>query len=153
LEEEPDYDIQIPLRTFRLGFPNSEVREGFIKCPLPFYTPKNHDKKPLSIASFVKDLETGKEEAFMSRLEVLFANGDCQIVGDKESISKMSSMFFSCCLAYMSKWNGIQQTGVALCQIDEKGHVAPFASDGHKLFKIGVNFSTELKKTEDWKIV
>lgn len=49
-----------------------------------FYSPKNQDKKPLSIASFVKDLETGKAEAFMCRLEALFANGVYQVVGDKE---------------------------------------------------------------------
>lgn len=42
-----------------------------------------------------------------------------------------------------------QNSDVALCQIDEKGYVAPFASDGRKLFKIGTYF----KKIDDWKIV
>lgn len=45
-----------------------------------------------------------------------------------------------------------QNADVALRQIDEKGYAAPFASDGRKLFKIGVNFSTDKKKINDWKI-
>ena len=45
-----------------------------------------------------------------------------------------------------------QNADVSLRQIDEKGYAAPFASDGRKLFKIGVNFSTDKKKIDDWKI-
>ena len=40
----------------------------------------------------------------------------------------------------------------ALRQIDEKGYARPFASDGRKLFKVGVSFSTATRRIEDWKI-
>lgn len=45
-----------------------------------------------------------------------------------------------------------QSADIALQQIKEKGYAAPFADDPRKLFKIGVNFSTETKKIDDWKI-
>ena len=40
----------------------------------------------------------------------------------------------------------------ALKQIEEKGYAAPFAADTRKLYKIGVNFNTERRLIDDWKI-
>ena len=41
----------------------------------------------------------------------------------------------------------------ALQQIEEKGYAKPFANDPRKLFKIGVSFSTESRRIEDWKVI
>ena len=41
---------------------------------------------------------------------------------------------------------------VALQQIEEKGYAKPFVDDPRKIFKIGVSFSTENRRIEDWKI-
>ncbi|EKN16371.1 PD-(D/E)XK nuclease domain-containing protein, partial [Parabacteroides johnsonii] len=40
----------------------------------------------------------------------------------------------------------------ALKQIYEKQYALPFASDPRKLFKIGINFSNELRNIEEWII-
>lgn len=40
----------------------------------------------------------------------------------------------------------------ALRQIDEKGYARRFAVDLRLLFKIGVNFSSESRRIESWKI-
>ncbi|MBR1402231.1 MAG: PD-(D/E)XK nuclease domain-containing protein, partial [Prevotella sp.] len=40
----------------------------------------------------------------------------------------------------------------ALRQIDEKGYALAFAGDPRKLFKIGINFSSEKKMIDEWKI-
>lgn len=40
----------------------------------------------------------------------------------------------------------------ALRQIDEKHYALPFATDPRKLFKIGVNFSNQLRNIEQWII-
>ena len=37
-------------------------------------------------------------------------------------------------------------------QIEEKGYAVPFANDTRKLFKVGINFSTQTKLIDDWKI-
>ena len=40
----------------------------------------------------------------------------------------------------------------ALKQIDDKGYAAPFAKDKRTLYKIGVNFSSEIRGIAEWKI-
>ena len=41
----------------------------------------------------------------------------------------------------------------ALQQIEEKGYALPYAADPRRLFKIGVNFSSEQRRIEEWKVV
>ena len=40
----------------------------------------------------------------------------------------------------------------ALLQIEEKGYARKFAVDSRRLFRIGVNFSSETRRIEDWRI-
>ena len=40
----------------------------------------------------------------------------------------------------------------ALSQIDEKGYMIPYTSDGRKLVKCGISFSTKTRTIEDWII-
>lgn len=40
----------------------------------------------------------------------------------------------------------------ALQQIETRGYAAPFVSDGRKVYKIGVNFSSATRGVEEWKI-
>ena len=77
-----EYDERF--RLFTLGFPNREVKEGFVKYLVPFYTPKSDNKTIISIERFVSEIEQGKAEEFMRRLEAFFANGDYALMGDRE---------------------------------------------------------------------
>ena len=45
-----------------------------------------------------------------------------------------------------------QTAAKALEQIEQKGYADSFAGDPRKLFKIGMNFSTESKKFDDFAI-
>ena len=172
---------------YRLGFPNREVEQGFIKYLLPFYTPKNADKKTYSIASFVKDIERGDAEGFMRRLEGFFATGDYQVMGKLEiyfqntlyvifrilgfyvdverlrvgeqssgmrhtTNGRMDIVIQTPDYIYILELKLNQSADVALQQIEEKGYAQSFANDPRKLFKIGINFSTEKKLIDDWKI-
>lgn len=40
----------------------------------------------------------------------------------------------------------------ALKQIDDKGYAEPYATDGRKLFKVGVIFSSEKKNITEWEV-
>jgi hypothetical protein len=40
----------------------------------------------------------------------------------------------------------------AIDQIEEKGYATPYITDGRKVVKAGVNFSTKTKTIEDWII-
>jgi hypothetical protein len=39
---------------------------------------------------------------------------------------------------------------VALRQIEDKGYATPYLSDGRKIIKLGINFSTETRTVSDW---
>lgn len=170
-----DYDKEF--KTYRLQFPNREVREGFVKFLVPFYTPRHSDKSTFFIGNFVKDVRSGKAEDFMRRLDAFFANGDYALMGDKElyfhnavyvfftllgfyveverhtTEGRMDILIQTNDFVYIMELKIDQNADVALKQIEDKGYAKPFAADSRKLFKIGVNFSTEKRCIDDWKIV
>ena len=45
-----------------------------------------------------------------------------------------------------------QTADVALQQIEDKDYARPFAGDPRRLFKIGINFSTQTRRFDDWKV-
>lgn len=40
----------------------------------------------------------------------------------------------------------------AMRQIDNKGYLIPYSADGKRLYKIGVNFSSEQRTINEWVI-
>ena len=169
-----DYDSRFG--TYRLGFPNREVREGFIKYLYPFYTPKTQDLGRFAITQFVRDIDSGRAEAFMTRLSDFFATGDYQVMGRLEiylqntlnvifnlmglyveverhtTNGRMDMVIQTPQYVYIIELKIDQTAAVALQQIEQRGYANAFAGDGRKLFKIGINFSSEKKLIDDWKI-
>lgn len=170
-----DYDPEF--KTFLLDFPNREVRDGFIKYLVPFYMPKKNDKSTFDISNFVREVRSGDAEGFMRRLEAFFANGDYALMGDRELYFHNAMYVFFTLLGlyveverhttngrmdilvqtkdfiYIFELKIDKSADIALQQIEEKGYARPFASDPRKLFKIGVNFSTEKRCIDGWKCV
>ena len=168
------YDAEF--RTYLLDFPNREVREGFVKYLVSFYTPKKKDKTTFDISNFVWEIRTGDAEGFMHRLEAFFANGDYALMGDKELYFHNAVYVFFALLGlyveverhttngrmdilvqtkdyiYIFELKIDQSAEVALKQIEGKGYAKPFANDPRLLFKIGVNFSTEKRCIDDWRV-
>jgi hypothetical protein len=162
--------------SYVLGFPNREVEQGFIKYLLPFYTPATKEQSSFSIAKFVKDVRKGDADAFMHRLQDFFANGDYQVVGKTElyfqntlyvffrlmgfyveverhtTRGRMDVVMQTPDFIYILELKINQTAAVALQQIEEKGYAQPFANDPRRLFKVGINFSTETKLIDDWEI-
>ena len=162
--------------SYQLGFPNREVEQGFIRYLLPFYTPKTKDKNTYAISQFVKDVRSGNAAGFMHRLAGFFANGDYQVVGDAEiyfqntlyvffkllgfyveverhtSNGRMDMLVQTPQYIYIIELKLDKTADAALQQIDTKGYALPFADDSRTLYKIGVNFSTEQRRIDDWKI-
>ena len=162
--------------TYQLCFPNREVEQGFVRYLLPFYTPKTKDKSTYAITQFVKDIRNGDAEGFMRRLEGFFAKGDYQVMGDLEiyfqntlyvifqmlgfyvdverhtTNGRMDILLQTPQYIYILELKINQSAEVALQQIEDKGYARPFINDNRQLFKIGVNFSTETKLIDDWKI-
>ena len=167
---DPEFD------EYKLGFPNREVEQGFIKYLYPFYTPKVQEKNTFSIARFVKDVERGDAEGFMRRLENFFANGDYQVMGNLEiyfqntlyvffrlmgfyvdverhtSDGRMDIVMQTPEYVYILELKMDKTADEALAQIESKGYAKPFAGDSRRIFKIGINFSTATRRIDDWKI-
>ena len=163
-------------KTYLLGFPNREVREGFIRYLVPFYTPKTSQKAPFQIGNFIKEVRTGDAEGFMHRLESLFAGGDYQIMGNKEiyfqnviyvlfqlmglyvgverhtANGRMDIVMQTSDFVYIFELKIDQTADAALRQIEEKQYASGFSADSRHIYKIGVNFSTE-KRTISFMIL
>ena len=65
------YDDDVKLYT--LGFPNDEVRYGFLNFLVPYYTNVSNDETGFHIAKFMRELKSGDVEAFMERLKIFFS--------------------------------------------------------------------------------
>ena len=170
-----DYDKEFNIYT--LGFPNDEVKNGFLKFIFSYYIPVNPAEGNTTTAKLAKALRAGKPDVFMQILEALFANATYQIQGNAEKDFQYAMYIIMELLgeyvqAERSTSNGridlLLQTKdyiyiveikidssseQALQQIEEKGYAKPFANDARKLFKIGVSFSTGNRRIEDWKVV
>ncbi|UTC63106.1 ATP-binding protein [Treponema sp. OMZ 787] len=62
-----DYDKEFEL--YRLGFPNDEVRYGFLHNLLPAYTSIPYDKTGFSVMEFTKAVREGNVDLFMEKMK------------------------------------------------------------------------------------
>ena len=165
-------------RLYQLGFPNQEVKNGFLNCLLKYYVPMSPDMSGTTlIYQLWHSITEGNPESFMQILSSLFANTSYQIQGETEKDFQYAMYIISALLGeyvqverttsngridliiqtkefiYIFELKVNADADVALRQIDEKGYARPFEGDSRKLFKIGVDFSTATRRIEDWKIV
>jgi len=66
-----DYDPE--LRIYTLGYPNAEVKYGFLHFISADYLYDNRNETGLHIARFSQEIRAGDPEAFLNRLKVFFA--------------------------------------------------------------------------------
>ena len=168
-----DYDREFDL--YKLGFPNREVENGFMKFLLPFYTAKRNTSSSFEIGKFVKDIKSGNAEGFMQRLQSFFAGAKFdQIARDTENwFQNVVFIVTTLCGLYIEaehqtsngridlvlktdkyiyvmelKYDGTAEE--ALRQIDDKGYALPWQSDGRTVIKVGANFSSSLRRLDGW---
>ena len=60
-------------RMYRLGFPNDEVRYGFLHNLLPAYSSVPFGQTGVSVARFVQDIRAGKVDSFMERMQAIIS--------------------------------------------------------------------------------
>ena len=168
---EPEYGI------YHLGFPNREVKHGFLNFLVKYYTPSRTDSGTMLVSRMLKDIRSGSAEGFMQKLEALFAKTSYQIQGDSEkdfqyamyiilelmgeyvevekatSNGRIDVLLQSKEYIYIIEIKINDTVEAALQQIEEKAYARRFADDNRKIFKIGVRFSTENRCIEDWKVL
>ena len=62
------------LRLYQLGFPNNEVRYGFLQNLLPAYSDVSFGQTGVWVGRFVQDIRNGKVDAFMERMQAIIAS-------------------------------------------------------------------------------
>ena len=159
---------------YRLGFPNREVEEGVVRFLLPFYANVNKVESPFEIQKFVREVRSGDYDSFFRRLQSFFADTTYEVIREQElhyenvffivfklvgfytqveyhtSKGRIDLVLQTDKLIYVMEFKLDGTAEEALQQIHDKHYALPFASDGRKLFKIGVNFSAETRNIEKW---
>ena len=112
----------------------------------------------------------------MALLEVFFADSDYRIAGESElyfqnvvfvvfrllglyveverptSDGRMDLIVKTSDYIYIFEFKLDRSADEALLQIEDKGYALPFATDSRRLFKIGVNFSSQHRRITEWKM-
>lgn len=167
-----DYDRRF--RSYVLDYPNDEVRNGFLQALSLIYTPLMENKGDFSVFRFVKDIEAGDVESLMNRFVAFFADSDYQVQGDYElyfqntfavmlkmmgmyvqterhtSNGRIDVVFNTEGFVYIIEIKRNASAAEALAQIRDKGYDKPYLASGKKIYTIGVNFSTDTKRIEEW---
>lgn len=169
------YDEEFGLYT--LGFPNEEVKYGFIDFITPFYTAISEDESGFYIGKFVRELRAGDVDAFMNRLKAFFADFPYELSEKTERhyqvvfylVFKLMGQFCDAevrsargradavvktkdyIYVFEFKLNG--STEEALKQIDDKGYLIPYTVDGRRLVKVGASFSSDDRNIAGWEVI
>ena len=169
-----DYDIEYD--EVRLKVPNDEVREGLFNDLLPLYVRGKNGWVEDVVDKIRKAIRKGEPEVMMKNLEAFFAGIPYDLKMDNENnfhnafyilttligIDAKAEVHTSCGridllidttkFIYIIELKYNSTPDEALCQIEEKGYDRQFATDSRILFRIGVNFSSETRRIESWKI-
>ena len=159
---------------YRLGFPNREVEEGFVKYLLPFYTNIDVIESPFQIRQFVDEVEQGDYDAFFRRLQSFFADTPYELIRDLElhyqnvlfivfkligfyvkaeyhtSQGRIDLVLQTDHFIYVMEFKLEGTAEEALQQINDKHYAQAFSTDKRQIFKIGINFSNETRNIEKW---
>ena len=143
---------------YRLGFPNREVEEGFVRFLLPFYANVNKVESPFEIQKFVREVRSGDYDSFFLRLQSFFADTTYEVIREQElhyenvffivfklvgfytqveyhtSKGRIDLVLQTDKLIYVMEFKLDGTAEEALQQIHDKHYALPFASDGRKLF-------------------
>lgn len=168
---DPEFGI------YHLGFPNREVKHGFLNFLAKYYTPSRTESGMMLVSKMLRDIRSGNAAGFMQKLEALFAKTSYQIQGDSEKDFQYAMYII---LELMGEYAEVEKATsngridvllktkeyiyiieikindtveAALKQIEEKGYARQFADDNRKIFNIGVRFSTENRCITDWKVM
>ena len=169
-----DYDERFHLYTLR--FPNDEVKYGFLDFITPFYTSVGDEDNGFYIGKFVRELESGDVDSFLTRLKAFFADFPYELNDKTERhyqvvfylVFKQMWQFCDaevrsargCADAVVKtqdsiyifefKLNGSAEA--ALKQINDKGYLIPYMADNRKQIKVGVMFDASERNIGQWLI-
>ena len=169
-----DYDRDFS--SYVLGYPNREVEQSFLDFLLPKYINTEENMSTSFLIAFARDLRAGRIEDFLTKLKVFFAKTPYDLIKDTEN-HYQTVVFIICRLLgyyseaeykivngridmviktkdyiYVFEFKFDKSAKEALQQIDSKDYPLAFQQDERKLYKIGVNFSSQTKNIDEYII-
>lgn len=171
-----DYDVKNAAYT--LAFPNEEVKYGFLESLLPAYVQDigaGSGKDILTLTKYVEDGDTERiKQVFYSLFaSIPYTTDEVPFEHDFQTVifitMTLLGQFVQCELhTYMGRIDCVLETeryiyifefkrdassDEALKQIEDRHYADPYAADPRKLYKIGVDFNSETRQIDDWKVV
>ena len=169
-----DYDRDFS--SYILGYPNREVEQSFLDFLLPKYINTEENMSTSFLIAFARDLRAGRIEDFLTKLKVFFAKTPYDLIKDTEN-HYQTVVFIICKLLgyyseaeykivngridmviktkdyiYVFEFKFDKSAKEALEQIDSKDYPLAFQQDERKLYKVGVNFSSQTKNIDEYII-
>ena len=159
---------------YNLDYPNEEVKSGFLNSLSQLYAPALIQGE-FSVIRFIRDIERGDVDSFMTRFTAFLSGNDYEIQGDLElyfqntmsvmlkmmglyvkteyhtSRGRIDIIFDTDKYVYIIELKRDQSPEIALKQIEEKGYDKPFLVSGKQIIKLGINFSSETHTVDGWK--
>ncbi len=169
------------LDAFKLGFPNEEVKYGFLNHLLPAYTPQVVKNNSFSVIAFIMAIQDSNIDDFMNLLKAFYASIPYDLEENRDKDEKYYQLIFYLLFTLMGQFveaevksatgraDAVVKTADsiyvfefkidenataedAIAQIGEKGYLIPYTADSRRLVKIGVAFSIASKGIKEWQI-
>jgi hypothetical protein len=158
---------------YTLNFPNEEVRYGFLKELLPYYTYRPPGQE-FYADYFVDDLRAGNVDGFMGRMRAFFANipyelndqterhyqvvfywvftlmGQYTLTEVRSAKGRSDAVVMTADRVYVFEFKLNGRLDEALSQIEEKGYAIPYEAGSRKVVKIGVEFDKNERNIVRW---
>lgn len=165
------------LRMYRLGFPNEEVRQGFSESLYRYYAPtmmgeldtvvyKYREKVLLEddIEAFLPYLQTfydkfpytiinNNERHYQAVMFTIFSMLGADVKVEEPTPDGRIDMVLKTDTAiYVFELKYNKSADIAIQQIKQKDYAKIYVGDGRKIVKVGINFSEDRRRLENWKV-
>ena len=159
-----------------LGYPNGEVRRGFLDNVLALSTNVNAGESSTLVLELAMTVQSGDIAGYLEKLRSFFADFPYELIKRNEAhyqdviycITKLLGFYVQAEYrtssgradmilgtkeaVYVFEFKLDAGADAAMSQIDAKEYVLPFAADGRHVVKVAVSFSSETRNIADWTI-
>ena len=164
--------------SYELGYPNEEVKYGFLKSLTPVFLHDDKAEKPLDIRQFGMDIEKGNTDGLRDRFKALYSRlpyttDERPLENNFQNVIYIAFMLLGQFVhtevhnakgradvivetedyVYIFEFKRDSTAEEALAQIEERGYADAYASDQRTLIKVGANFDSDERTLTEWKVL
>src|SRR5574344_135620 len=161
---------------YRLGMPNKEVSFGLMNALVPYYVSPDTLTTSNTMVKMYSDLRHDDMDSALNRLKVFMAALPYELENKTEkhfqtiiyvilkrmtkyvdveistATGRIDMVLMTDTHIYVMEFKLDKSAEDALAQIDTKDYLVPYTLDSRRKVKVGINFSSETRTLEDWKI-